>query len=451
MAKPRTSYVCTACGHEQNTWAGICPSCGQGATLEERVAEAQRAGDRNPGPGVPAAEFRPLSEVKEIEGQRVSTGIAELDRVLGGGLVVGSFLVLAGEPGAGKTTLASELCLHLAGTGKRVAYVSGEESESQARMRFSRLGWDGSEGIDISSEVGVERVCRAIRDGDFDLAVIDSIQTMISEGVPGAPGSVSQVRECGQKLLRAAKSGKTSVLLVGQVTKGGEMAGPRILEHMVDAVLQFEGDRREQLRILRAVKNRFGNTDEIGVFEMTGSGLLGIADPSEIFADSAGARLPGSVLTATIEGSRPVLCEVQALVSPSNLPQPIRAVRGLDPKRVQMLLAVLQRKVGVRLGSYDVHINVSGGLKVDDPGTDLAVCLAVLSAAENRPPRQTYCAFGEVSLLGIARPAPQAERRRREAERLSYVPLEAGEEDLRETLRSALAEAVDHPDPVEAQ
>lgn len=410
--------------------------------MTETVEEASRAGRPSAASG-PAATFRSLAEVKAIEGERTSTGIAELDRVLGGGLVVGSYLVLAGEPGAGKTTMASEICLHLAGEGKRVGYVSGEESESQARMRFHRLGWDEKSTIEISSEVGVERICQAVRENDYDLVVIDSIQTMLSEEIPGAPGSISQVRECGQKLLRAAKSGKTSVLLVGQVTKGGEMAGPRILEHMVDGVLQFEGDRREQLRILRAVKNRFGNTDEIGVFEMTGSGLRGIEDPSEIFAETAAERLPGSVLTATIEGSRPVLCEIQALVSPSNLPQPVRAVRGLDPKRVQMLLAVLQRKVGVPLGSYDVHINVSGGLKIDDPGTDLAVCLAILSAAENKAPLRTYCAFGEVSLLGIVRPAPQSDRRKKEAERLNYVPLQAGDEDLRGVLRSSLAQTAE--------
>jgi DNA repair protein RadA/Sms len=413
----------------------MCPACGEAATLEEQLLGAERSGRAIT--LAPAATFRSLSSVQKGKEERSKTGMPELDRVLGGGLVQGSYIVLAGEPGAGKTTLASDICLQLARQSKRVAYVSGEESEAQARMRFQRLGWRDEE-IEISSEVGVERIAAAVSEEDFDLLVVDSIQTMISEHVPGAPGSISQVRECGQALLRAAKSGKTSVLLIGQVTKGGDMAGPRTLEHMVDTVLQFEGDRREQLRILRAVKNRFGNTDEIGVFEMTGEGLKGIADPSAIFAGEEGEILPGSVFTPVIEGSRPVLCEIQALVSPSNLPQPIRAVRGLDAKRVQMLLAVLQQKVGVHLGSFDVYLNVSGGLKIDDPGSDLAVCLAVLSAAEDKSLNKKFAAFGEVSLLGLVRAARQSERRRKEAERLSYVPFEGGEESLRDLLFSAL-------------
>lgn len=435
MAKAKSIFICSACGHRQNTWAGICPACSEGGTLEEQSVAPERAG-RSPSLA-PAASFQPLKEVSEQSSERISLGVGELDRVLGGGLVPGSYIVLAGEPGAGKTTLASEICIELARTGKKVGYLSGEESPAQARMRFQRLGWK-EEGIQISAETSVERVCQAIEEEAFDLLVVDSIQTVFSEDVSGAPGSVSQVRECGQKLLRAAKSGSTSVLLVGQVTKGGEMAGPRILEHMVDAVLQFEGDRREQLRILRAIKNRFGTTDEIGLFEMTGEGLQGIEDPSGLFAEE-NRRLPGSVLSATIEGTRPVLCEIQALLNPSNAPQPIRAVRGLDPKRVQMLLAVLQRKVGVRTGSFDVYLNVSGGLRVDDPGVDLAVCLALLSAAEDKPLAKNYCAFGEVSLLGIVRPAPQADRRARECQRLQYVPFQGEGDDLRGILQGALA------------
>lgn len=439
MAKPRKHYACTNCGHTQRTWAGICPSCGEAATLEEVVPRAERAGRQAPTSEAPAAAFRSLAEVGEISHERISTGIDELDRVLGGGLVPGAYLVVAGEPGAGKTTLASELCLHLSAAGKSVAYVSGEESQEQARMRFGRLGFkpDVHELL-ISSELSVERICAAVTGSGYDLIVVDSIQTVFSEDVAGAPGTISQVRECGMKLMRAAKETGTAVLLVGQVTKGGEMAGPRVLEHMVDVVLAFEGDRREQFRILRSVKNRFGATDEIGVFEMTSSGLQGIADPSALFLDPHSNPMVGSVTTSLIEGSRPVMCEIQALVSPSNAPNPIRAVRGLDAKRVQMLLAVLQQKCRVRLGSMDVYINVSGGLKVDDPGADLAVCLAVMSAAEDRPPMKRYCAFGEVSLLGLVRPAPQAERRRKEAERLSYDVLEGDERPLDELLRDCL-------------
>lgn len=436
MAKPKKVFRCSDCGHEQNTWAGICPECKGGGTLEEVVSSAQRVGKENASSFSPAV-FSPLADANTKAAPRTKTGIGELDRVLGGGLVQGSYLVLAGEPGAGKTTLASEICMKLSKEGAKVGYVSGEESEAQARMRFQRLGWKEDTDIMISSETGVERVCSAVEQDGFDLLVVDSIQTMLSEQIPGAPGSVSQVRECGQHLLRAAKSGKTSVLLIGQVTKGGEMAGPRLLEHMVDAVLQFEGDRREQLRILRAVKNRFGTTDEIGVFEMTGEGLRGVDDPSKALAETSGA-LPGAALTATIEGSRPVVCEIQALVSPSNAPQPARAVRGLDAKRVQMLLAVLQRSLGARFGSFDVYVNVSGGLKVDDPGTDLAVCLALLSAIEDKPLKNRYCSYGEVSLLGLVRPAPQAERREKEAERLGYTPLTGPGKDLASLLRGAL-------------
>ena len=435
MAKTKSKFVCSSCGHEQNTWAGICPSCSEGGTLEKVEVAPERAG-RAPSTA-PAAAFQELRSISEQSKNRVSLGVSELDRVLGGGLVPGSYLVLAGEPGAGKTTLASEICITLASRGSRVAYLSGEESPAQARMRFERLGWK-EEDIYISSETSVERVCRAIEEENFDLLVVDSIQTVFSENVSGAPGSVSQVRECGQALLRAAKSGSTSVLLIGQVTKGGEMAGPRLLEHMVDTVLQFEGDRREQLRILRAIKNRFGTTDEIGLFEMTGEGLRSIEDPSGLFAEE-NQRLPGAVLSATIEGTRPVLCEIQALLNPSNAPQPVRAVRGLDPKRVQMLLAVLQRKLGVRTGSFDVYLNVSGGLRVDDPGVDLAVCLAILSAAEDKPLRERYCVFGEVSLLGLVRAAPQADRRVRESERLQYTPFQGDNGDLQSVLFGALA------------
>jgi DNA repair protein RadA/Sms len=439
--RAQTVYVCSACGHSQSRWAGLCPSCGEGGSFEEQVAPAERAKLAVPRGSVPAADFVPLAGIETIEHERIGTGIGELDRVLGGGLVPGSYLVLAGEPGAGKTTLASELLIHLASEGHSVAYVSGEESASQARMRFERLGGSAQlERIQISTETSVERLCEAVRASGYELVVVDSVQTMFSEGAPGAPGSVSQVRECGQQLLRASKESGSSVLLVGQVTKGGEIAGPRTLEHMVDVVLGFEGDRREQLRILRAVKNRFGSTDEIGVFEMGSNGLEGIADPSRIFLAPEEEGLPGTAVACVIEGTRPLLCEVQALVSPSNLTQPIRAARGLDTRRVQMLLAVLQRKGGYPIGSLDIHINVAGGLRIDEPGADLAVCLAVASAIEERPLAERSCAFGEVSLLGLVRPAPQAERRSAEARRLGYEPLEVGSEGLRDIVSRALAD-----------
>jgi DNA repair protein RadA/Sms len=437
MARPRTSYICKNCGHSEVRWFGRCPQCNEFNTAEESAPSAERAGPGLAKGSVPAAEFQNLAEVSQLEHARLSSGIDELDRVLGGGLVPGSYLVLAGEPGAGKTTMASEMMLQLVRDGRQVAYVSGEESTAQARLRFERLGADFTElALPISIETSVERVAQAIADNTFDLIVVDSVQTMFSEAVPGAPGSVSQVRECGYQLMQAAKTTGTSVLLIGQVTKGGEMAGPRTLEHMVDVVLAFEGDRKEQYRILRAVKNRFGSTDEIGVFEMTATGLAGIADPSQLFLGS-GAALPGAATTAIIEGTRPVLCEIQALVTPSNLPQPVRASTGIDPRRTQMLLAVMSRKAGYRLGSMDVFINVAGGLKITEPAADLAVCLAVASALEGRPTKAQRCAFAEVSLLGEVRSAPQSERRRREAERLGYtaVILDGG---LRQVLQANL-------------
>lgn len=440
MAKPKRLFRCTSCGHEQPTWAGICPECQEGGTLEEVTAPATRQG--RPVLSVPEAGFQNLGDVAAEDHERMGSGIDELDRVLGGGIVPGSLIVVAGEPGAGKTTIATEIILNLAGQGVPVGYISGEESAAQARMRFERLGADLDKlNIPLSTETSIERICSAI--GNYDLVVVDSIQTVFSEAVPGAPGSVSQVRECTHQLMRVAKSEGTSVVIVGQVTKDGEMAGPRTLEHLVDVVMAFEGDRREQFRILRSVKNRFGSTDEIGVFEMTGSGLKGIADPSDFFIAERPRPLPGSTLCAIMEGSRPVMCEIQALVEPSNLVQPIRASTTLNAKRVQMLLAVLSRKANYRLGSMNVFLNVAGGLKIDEPAADLAICLAVASAYEGRPIKEGVCAFGEVSLLGEVRPASQDDRRRREAERLGYQALDLGGASLRDVIDSALGDAVE--------
>lgn len=447
MAKAKSFYVCTNCGHRNITWLGTCPSCGEANTLVEREESDKHArAEHTVGTKEPAT-FTDLAEASADDArlaERIQTGMGELDRVLGGGLVPASYIVLAGDPGAGKTTMASKLVLSLNEAGKRCAYVSGEESIAQARLRFERLaGGKVPKGISITNEVSVERVIEAIAAHGFDLIVVDSVQTVYSEGIPGAPGSASQVRECAMKLMRAAKDHGTTVLLIGQVTKDSSIAGPRTLEHMVDCVLQFEGDRREQLRILRAIKNRFGTTDEIAVFEMTNEGLIGITDPSALFLEEENDALrPGSCLTAVIEGTRPVLCEVQALVAPSTLPQPIRSPRGLDTRRLQMLLAVLQRAAGIRIGSMDVYVNVSGGLRIDDPGADLAVCLAVASAAADEPTplRARLCAFGEVSLLGTVRPAGQAERRRKEAERLGIEVVEVQPADrLKDLIHRSLS------------
>ena len=440
MARKKT-FRCQSCGHTQAVWAGICPQCQEGGTLQEIQAAPQRANQVTV--HASAADFTNLADVKADEHERTSSGIAELDRVLGGGVVPGSLIVMAGEPGAGKTTLASEVVINLA-KGGRVAYISGEESAAQARMRFERLGAKLDEiNLPLSIETSIERICQSIDSGLYDLVVVDSIQTVFSEASPGAPGSVSQVRECTHQLMRAAKSSGVSVIIVGQVTTDGEMAGPRALEHLVDVVLAFEGDRREQFRILRSVKNRFGSTDEIGVFEMTETGLHGISDASGFFAPDRDKSLPGSALCTVIEGSRPVLCEIQALVEPSNFVQPIRASITINPRRMQMLLAVLSRKAGYRLGSMNVFLNVAGGLKVDEPAADLAICLAVASAYAGRPVKEGICAFGEVSLLGEVRGASQGERRRREAERLGYTALQITKGDLGAIIESALGEEVE--------
>jgi DNA repair protein RadA/Sms len=352
---PATLYRCDNCDYEQVRFFGVCPSCKEGIGYEVDITRpSERANVAVPRGSVPAASFRDLAEVSATEHDRTSTGISELDRVLGGGLVPGSYIILAGVPGAGKTTIATQAIISLAAADVKVAYVSGEESEAQARMRFERLGVNfGAYPLPITTEASVERVCEAIEASAYDFVVVDSIQTMMSEGHSGRPGSVGQVAECGDRLRRTAKETGTTILLVGQVTKDGDMAGPRLLEHMVDVVLQFEGERDEQLRVLRAVKNRFGSTDEIGVFEMTGHGLEGIPDPSKLFLSERDTTLAGSAVCAVLEGTRIVLCEIQALVRPSNSPMPMRQVAGIDAKRLSMLLAVMSQ-AGYLTGAHDV-------------------------------------------------------------------------------------------------
>ncbi len=366
-----------------------------------------------------AASFGDLGDVSPDAHTRSSSTIAELDRVLGGGIVPGSYMALSAEPGHGKSTLASQLLAGLAGKGARVGLVAAEESAAQVKMRFDRLGHNGRD-VQITSETAVERVIDAALAGAYDLIVVDSIQTVFSLESSGTPGSITQVRECGQALMRLAKEGGTSVLLIGQVTKDGSLAGPRTLEHMVDVVMQLEGDRDQQLRILRAVKNRFGSTDEIGLFEMTGAGLIGVDDPSAALGTRRQSAPIGAATCPVIEGARPMMVEVQALVSPTSANQPIRACRGIDQKRFQMLLAVLSRHGQMRLGSHDVFLQLAGGIRVDDPALDLACCLAIASSYNESEVPLSVAAFGEVSLLGEIRPAPQSERRLSEASRLGY-------------------------------
>ena len=450
MAKAQTRYRCPECGHETAQWFAKCPNvreCGRFVEAQEVTPQADRKG-RAGKDSAPGALFRTFGEISRDAVKRIPTDIPELDRVLGGGLVPDSFIMLAGEPGAGKSTLAAELCLRLSARSLKVAYVSGEESDQQVKSRFDRLA-PAIAGADpnrtpFSKETSVERVCASIRAEQLDVIVVDSVQTMISEEVSGAPGGVSQVRECAHHLMQAAKTNGTVVVLIGQVIKGGDMAGPKTLEHLVDVILQFESVRQDQggPRVLRAHKNRFGSTEEIGVFKMTATGLQGVPNPSEMFAPKRDRAVPGTVTCAVMEGSRPVLVEVQALVNTNDKsPMPTRVVNGIDPKRLQMMLAIMSRKLGYPLGSMDVFVNVGGGLKVSETAIDLGVCVALASAVRRQPARDQLCVFGEVNLIGEVQPAPQADRRANEAERLGYTLL-PHQDTLREMLAAALSGTV---------
>lgn len=447
MAKKGVYWICSNCEQRSPAPLGRCPNCKEYNTLVEVVPDAAPAGqkaisERKRSP----ANFVDIAEVGADQSlERISSGIAELDRVLGGGFVPGFYGLIAGEPGSGKSTLTNQLAVAMTKAGQKVAIVSGEESAEQIRIRLNRLTGGDVPKIPVSSEVSAERIYSAISGGEFDLVIIDSINSVFSEVMSGEAGGPQQMRACAAIFQRVAKEHGTAVFLVGQVTKDNTVAGPRMLEHAVDAFLVFEGDRREQLRILRAMKNRFGSTDEIGVFEMTSQGLEAVADPSALFTSVRDPNIPGAVTTAVIEGSRPVLCELQSLATPSNLPQPIRASRGLDPKRSQMLLAVSSRRGGVRhVSQNDIYLNVAGGLRVDEPAIDLAICVAVASACSNRPVRPGWCIMGEVSLLGEVRKPTQFERRVNEAERQGLeAPLLVGKLD--EIINKCLTEKIIEP------
>jgi DNA repair protein RadA/Sms len=408
MAKAAVQYACSECGYAAGRWFGKCPGCGAFGTLaEEKVAAPAKGG----------GTVRPLLrlvDVKAEEAARIGTGVAELDRVLGGGLVPASLVLVGGEPGVGKSTL---LLTALASISKdrRALLVTGEESTAQVKLRAQRLG--GAEGVEILAETELETVCATLERERPDVCVIDSVQTLYSSELGSAPGSVAQVREAAARLLRVAKESGVATILVGHVTKDGAVAGPRVLEHLVDCVLQFEGDRYHAHRVLRAAKNRFGSTNELGVFEMTGAGLVGVPDPSELFGRTVAGE-PGSAVACALEGTRPILLEVQALVAQTDLAMPRRVATGVDPKRLAMIVAVLSRHAGIALGQADVFVNVAGGVRVDEPGADLPVALAIASAAKRRPVREGLAAFGEIGLTGRLRPAAQAERRLEECAKL---------------------------------
>jgi DNA repair protein RadA/Sms len=400
VAKTATQFACTDCGYSAGRWFGKCPSCGEFGTLvEEATGQAKSS--------TAAKATLRLVDVNAEEAERIPTGVPELDRVLGGGLVPASLVLVGGEPGVGKSTL---LLSALAAISKerRALLVTGEESTAQVKLRAARLG--GGENVEILAETELETVCATLERERPDVCVIDSVQTLYSSEVGSAPGSVAQVREAAARLLRVAKQSHVATFLVGHVTKDGAVAGPRVLEHLVDCVLQFEGDRYHAHRVLRATKNRFGSTNELGVFEMTGAGLVGVPEPSELFGRGAEGEV-GAAVACALEGTRPILLEIQALVAPTDLAMPRRVATGVDPKRLAMIVAVLSRHARVALGAADVFVNVAGGVRIDEPGADLPVALAIASAARGAVVKEETAAFGEIGLTGRLRAATQAERR----------------------------------------
>ena len=423
MARAQSRFVCQACGADFPRWEGQCRSCTAWNTLVETVVTA-RARDRRPalvrGSGIAPV---PLSAPSEGAVTRLATGLPELDRVLGGGIVPGSLLLIGGEPGVGKSTLLLQVAGGVAGAHGGVLYATGEESAGQLRLRAARLGLGAGPAADAvavlaTSEVGA--IIEAARAARPALVVVDSIQTMTVDELDGPAGSVGQVRESALRLMELAKGEGIAVVLVGHVTKDGSIAGPRTLEHLVDAVIELGGERGGVMRLLRATKNRFGSTDELGVFEMGESGLSEVADPGRAFLAEHEGTAPGSVVAATLEGTRPLLVEVQALVAPAGYGTPARRASGIDPTRLALLLAVLGRRAGVGLGSHDVYANLAGGLSVTEPGLDLAVALALASSLRDRPVDSGTVAIGEVGLLGELRPVAGVDRRLREAARLGF-------------------------------
>ena len=419
MAKPVTQFICSACGATHKKWSGRCEACGEWNCISEEAPLS--AGPGKAALGAAKGRRIGLSDLrtKETPPPRRTSGMAEFDRVLGGGLVPASATLVGGDPGIGKSTLLLQAAASFARAGAKVVYVSGEEATAQVRMRAQRLGLADS-AVMLAAETNLRDILTTLEAEAPDLAIIDSIQTMWLDTVEAAPGSVSQVRASAHELTTFAKRRGVSVMLVGHVTKEGQIAGPRVVEHMVDTVLYFEGERGHQFRILRSVKNRFGPADEIGVFEMTGAGLAEVANPSALFLSDRDAPAPGAVVFAGMEGTRPVLVEIQALVAPSSLSQPRRAVVGWDGGRLSMILAVLEARAGISFAGLDVYLNIAGGLRISEPAADLAVAAALLSAREDTALPRDGVIFGELSLSGALRPVAQAENRLKEAAKLGF-------------------------------
>jgi DNA repair protein RadA/Sms len=420
-ARVRTVFVCQACGFESSKWLGRCPDCGEWNSLVEERQEAVQASRARQQSLAPegGARPKPYDLVDAAEAERVSSGINEFDRVLGGGIVPGSMVLIGGEPGIGKSTLLLQVAHLLGRTGGAVLYVSGEESERQIKLRGERLGVSGG-GLFLMGETCLETILEQVEAVRPAALVVDSVQVIYSNRFPSAPGSISQVREVATQLLFLAKRRHVTTFLIGHVTKDGSLAGPKSLEHIVDTVLYFEGEKHQHHRIVRAVKNRFGAVSELGVFEMTGAGLKPVPNPSALFLAERLVGSAGSAVVATVEGSRPMLVEVQALVTPSSFGTPRRMSLGIDPNRTNLLLAVLEKRVGLELLADDVFVSVAGGLEVDEPAADLGVAAAIASSFRNRPLAGGTAAFGEVGLAGEVRSAGQAEKRLREAAQMGF-------------------------------
>lgn len=417
MAKVKTIYSCTECGATSPKWQGQCPGCNEWNTLVETVAEKAVTNSRFESLA-PTARLQNLSEIEAREVERIATGIGEFDRALGGGLVNGAVVLIGGDPGIGKSTLLLQALAHLS-LDNKVLYVSGEESGEQVALRARRLGLD-TRRLQLMAEINLERILATLQAEKPVVAVIDSIQTLWSDQLSSAPGSVAQVRECAAQLTRLAKQAGITVILVGHVTKEGALAGPRVLEHIVDTVLYFEGDTHSSFRLVRAVKNRFGAVNEIGVFAMTETGLKGVSNPSALFLSQHGQDVAGSCVMVTQEGTRPLLVEIQALVDTSH-GNPRRLTVGLDPQRLAMLLAVLHRHAGIVCFDQDVFVNAVGGVKITEPAADLAVLLSITSSLKNKALPSKLIVFGEVGLAGEIRPAPRGQERLKEAAKLGFT------------------------------
>ena len=417
MAKSKKNvFFCQNCGHEESKWLGQCPACKEWNTFVEEKAAPVKPGAAK---AMHEAQAVSLNSISTGEDERVDTGIEELDRVLGGGIVQGSLVLVGGDPGIGKSTLLLQVCQRLSDMGKKVLYISGEESLRQIKLRANRMG-DFKDTLSLLCETNLDIIRRVIEQHKPEMAVVDSIQTMYSEEVASAPGSVSQVRDSTNTLMQLAKGLNISIFIVGHVTKEGTVAGPRVLEHMVDTVLYFEGDRHASYRILRGVKNRFGSTNEIGVFEMQKSGLVEVENPSEFMLSGKPEHASGSVVACAMEGTRPMLMEIQALVCRSNFGMPRRTAAGLDYNRVNLLMAVLEKRLGFPLSNYDAYVNIAGGIRLSEPAADLGIVMAVASSYKNKPVSEDTIVFGEVGLSGEIRAVTMPEQRVAEAKKLGF-------------------------------